>query len=310
LINATVLGVRELAVFSTGIGVGNGVVPESVRVETDLEQALARGVRAVIIANPTSLHIESALPAARTGCHLLIEKPLSHTLAGIEELHRQIGTQQVAMVGYQFRFHPSLQQIRSWLQERAIGEIVSARAVWGEYLPNWQPWRDYRTSYSARVDLGGGVLLTLSHPIEYLRWFLGEVVRVSATTSHRSGLEVDVEDTALVHLEFESGAVASVFLDFVQRPPQHNLTLIGREGVIHWDNASGIATLDSPHRRIAYAPEEFERNHLFVAEMNHFFDCIAGLDKPLCSLQDGERAVRVCIAAKESAEAGRRIDVH
>ena len=129
LINATVLGVPELAVFSTGIGVGNGVVPDGVRVETDLEQALARGVRAVIIANPTSLHIESALPAARTGCHLLIEKPLSHTLAGIEELHRQIGTQQVAMVGYQFRFHPSLQQIRSWLEERAIGEVVSARAV-------------------------------------------------------------------------------------------------------------------------------------------------------------------------------------
>src|SRR5262249_45886169 len=155
----------------------------------------------------------------------------------------------------------------------------------GEYLPAWQPWRDYRTSYAARANLGGGVLLTLSHPIDYLRWFLGEVARVSATTSRQGGLELDVEDTALVQLEFESGVVASVQLDYVQPPPFHHLTIVGRRGVIRWNNADGIAILETHHARyIATPPEQFERNDLFIAEMQHFFRCISGSDEPVCSL--------------------------
>src|SRR5262249_6864719 len=150
-----------------------------------------------------------------------------HSLMNVENLHSEVAARGLtAMVGYQFRFHPTLQHIRGWLQERTIGEIVSARAAWGEYLPAWQPWRDYRTSYSSRANLGGGVLLTLSHPIDYLRWLLGEVVSVSAVAARRSGLELDVEDTALVHLEFESGAIGSLALDYVQHPPEHSLTIV------------------------------------------------------------------------------------
>jgi predicted dehydrogenase len=242
---------------------------------------------------------------------LLIEKPLSHASLGIDALRKEVVDQKLAaMVGYQFRFHPSLRQVRSWLWEEAIGDIVSANVVWGEYLPGWQPWRDYRTSYSARASLGGGVLLTLSHPIDYLRWFLGEVVRVSAMTGQRSGLEIDVEDTALVHLEFESGALASLSLNYVQRPTQHSFTIVGRDGVIRWDNADGSAVLEVNDRRTeAHVPREFERNALFIDELNHFFDCATGKDEPACSLDDGERALALCLAAKKSARIGRTIDV-
>ena len=251
------------------------------------------------------------LEAARAGCHLLIEKPLSDAFAGIEELRQEVADQSlVAMVGYQFRFHPSLRQIRSWLIEEAIGQIVLANVVWGEYLPDWQPWRDYRTSYSAQASQGGGVLLTLSHPIDYLRWLLGEVVRVNAMTARLSGLEIDVEDIAIVQLEFESGAIASVSLDYVQRPPQHQFTLVGREGVIRWDNKSGLAVLEiDGHCSEASVPAQFERNDLFVAELNHFFQCAAREDEPACSLEDGERTLEICLAAKKSAHLRRSIDV-
>jgi predicted dehydrogenase len=309
LMNAAAAGVADLTVLRTGVQ--RRPLPGSVRVETDLNDALARQPKAAVIANPTSLHVDAALAAARAGCHLLIEKPISHTAAGIAELRQEVAGQGIAaMVGYQFRFHPSLRQIKSWLRQEAIGEIVSASVVWGEYLPNWQPWRDYRASYTARADLGGGVLLTLSHPIDYLRWLLGEVARVSAMTAYRSALEIDVEDTALVHLEFESGAIASVSLDYVQRPMQHNFTIVGRDGVIRFDNLSGLAVLEANGRRAeAPAHEGFERNSMFLDELNHFFDCAAGQDEPACSLNDGERALAVCLAAKESARSGRRIDV-
>jgi predicted dehydrogenase len=129
-------------------------------------------------------------------------------------------------------------------------------------------------------------------------------------TARQSGLEIDVEDTALVHLEFEGGAIASVSLDYVQRPSQHNLTLVGREGVIRWDNKTGLATLDSGDcHSETHAPAEFERNDMFVAELNHFFQCTAQKDEPACSLEDGAETLRVCLAAKESARLGRRIYV-
>jgi predicted dehydrogenase len=307
--NAAAAGIADLSVFRSGVE--RAPLPENVRVETDLGVALSRKPQAAVIANQTSLHIDSALAAARAGCHLLIEKPLSDAFMGIEDLRQEVAHRSlVAMVGYQFRFHPSLQQVRSWLLEGAIGEIVTANVVWGEYLPAWQPWRDYRTSYSARASLGGGVLLTLSHPIDYLRWLLGDVARVSAMTARRGGLEIDVEDTALVHLEFESGAIASVCLDYVQRPAQHNFTLVGREGVIRWDNKTGLAVLEVRGRRYeASTPSQFERNDLFIAELKHFLRCASREDEPACSLEDGEQTLRVCVAAKESARSGRRSDV-
>ena len=309
LMNAAAAGVKDLMVLHNGMQ--RRPLPQDVRVETDLNHALSRKPHAVVVANPTSLHIDYALAAARAGCHLLIEKPLSHAPRGIDELRKEVTNQGLAaMVGYQYRFHPSLRQVKSWLLERAIGEIVSANVTWGEYLPDWQPWRDYRTSYSARASLGGGVLLTLSHPIDYLRWLLGEVVSVSAMTAMRSGLNIDVEDTALVHLEFGNGAMASLSLNYVQRPTQHNFTIVGREGVICWDNADGLAVLEVNGKRSeAAVPEQFERNALFIAELNHFFDCAAGRNRPTCSLEDGERTLAVCLAAKESARSGRRIDV-
>jgi len=308
-VNAATAGITDVSVFRSGVE--RGPLPRNVRVEADLTSALARQPQAAVIANETSLHINSGLAAARAGCHLLIEKPLSDAFEGIDELRRVVTDQSlVAMVGYQFRFHPSLQQIRSWLWDEAIGEIVTANVVWGEYLPHWQPWRDYRTSYSARASLGGGVLLTLSHPIDYLRWLLGDVARVSAMTARRSGLEIDVEDTAIVHLEFKSGAIASVSLDYLQRPAQHQFTLVGSEGVIRWDNKSGFASLERNGRRCeAPLPAEFERNDLFVAELNHFLQCTVREDEPVCTLEDGEEALRICVAAKESARSGRRIDV-
>jgi len=309
--NAHELGVSDLSILRTGAGVTAARLPDNARVLTDIDSALKNGVQAVVIANPTSLHIDSALAAAKAGRHLFIEKPLSHTLAGIEELQSQVYRQHlVAMVGYQFRFHPSLRQVRSWLQEKAIGEIVSARVAWGEYLPAWQPWRDYRTSYSARSDLGGGVVLTLSHPVDYLRWLIGEVKCVTAIVSRRSGLDLDVEDTALLSLEFENGALGSVSLDYAQRPQQHDMVIVGRDGVIRWDNASGIATLELPDQRTtATVPEDFERNHMFIAEMNHFLDCIAGKKEPACSVSEGERTLRVCLAALESARSGQKVHV-
>jgi predicted dehydrogenase len=286
-------------------------------VVTDLGEALDRQPDAAIIANPTALHLETAIPAAQAGCHLLLEKPVSHTIEGIPALRKAVqqGGGQV-LVGYQFRFHPGLTQLAARIVQGAIGRPLSFRAHWGEYLPDWHPWEDYRQGYSARSDLGGGVILTLSHPLDYLRWLLGEVDSLWAFTARSGELEIDVEDTAEIGLRFQNGAIGSVHLDYHQRPPEHALEIIGTRGTLRWDNQDGSAALyQAGHGEWQHlSPENllgqerpFERNDLFLAEMRHFLEVARGEVEPACSLEDGIAALRLALAAQQSAGQEERI---
>ena len=307
--NLQTLGYRDVVLYRTG----RSTLPDdelgSLPVETDLDRALAHHPQAAIISNPTALHLPTALRAAQAGCHLLIEKPVSHALDGLDELQREVQVRGLyVLVGFQFRFHPGLRAIRQLIQEGAIGSIVHAHAHWGEYLLGWHPWEDYRRSYSARADLGGGVILTLCHPFDYLRWLLGEVESVSAIAGRLSGLELDVEDTADITLQFESGAIGTVHLDYVQRPPSHWLQITGQAGTIWWDNADGAVRCyraETDQEEVLLVPEGFERNTMFLDEMRHFLACVEGAEQPLVTLDDGIQALRIALAAKTSALEGR-----
>lgn len=301
---------RPLRLLRSGGGAALEGELADLPVEGDLEAALARAPRAVVVAVPSALHAPLALRALRAGCHVLLEKPVSHTLDGLDELRAaEAAGRGRVLVGFQWRFHPGLRAVRRWLAQGAIGDVVHARAHWGEWLPGWHPHEDYRRGYAARADLGGGVLLTLCHPFDYLRLLLGEVESVGAECARRSGLQIDVEDTALVTLRLRSGALAAVALDYARRPPAHGLHVTGREGVIDWDARSGSARLrrgDGLRRRV-HAPPGFTRAHLFRSQMRHFLDCVEGQARPACSLHDGIAALRIALAAKRAAAEGRRV---
>ncbi len=280
--------------------------------ETDLQAALAHRPDAVIIANPTALHLAVALPAARAGCHILLEKPISDTLTGVDDLRRaayEFGNR--ILVGFQFRYHPALHWIKAALDSALIGRPLSARAHWGEYLPDWHPWEDYRQGYAARKDLGGGVVLTLTHPLDYLRWLFGEVRGLSAWTGKLSDLEMDVEDTAEILLEFAAGPLASLHLNYTQRPPRHGLEIIGTAGTIRWNNADHFVeyfTAETPQWQRVPIPPDFERDHLFRAQMAHFIEVVRGDAQPACTLMDGEWALKLALAAQQSAEIRQRVE--
>ena len=272
---------------------------------TELSLALGEKPDGVIVANPTALHLEVAIAAAKAGAALFIEKPVSDNLAGLGELQSALSLSlKPTMVGFHFRFHPVLNQVKTLLESGQLGKPLSARAHWGEYLPGWHPWEDYRRSYAARADLGGGVVNTLSHPLDYLRWLLGEVETVSAWTAKLSQLELDVEDQADILLRFVGGAVASVHLDYYQRPPSHTLEIICEGGRIFWDNATGEAHIfyaQSSATDLLVPPEGFERNQMFLDEMATFVRLCQGEVLPHCTLADGIRVQEIVLAIKQSA---------
>jgi predicted dehydrogenase len=311
--NLLALGERDIVFFRSN----RSTLPDDeiagFPVETHLEAALAHRPDAVIIANPTAMHLDVAIPAAEAGCAILLEKPVANAWDRVPELEAIVGRGKArVLVGFQFRFHPTLRRAAELLAEGAIGQPVAARAHWGEYLPGWHPWEDYHQSYAARPDLGGGVILTLSHPFDYLRMLLGEAESLWAFTTGQSRLGVPVEDTAEIGIRFNPGggaasAVASVHLDYLQQPATHTLEIIGSDGTLRWDNADGSLAWfrgGAQDWQIETPPQGFERNWLFMEEMRNFIAVARGEAVPACTLNDGLRALEIALAARDSAADG------
>ena len=312
--NLTALGQEDVVLFRTG----NSTLPDAplagLPIENDLGTALDRWrPECVVVSNPTALHLPTALAAAKAGCHLLIEKPVSHTLEGIGDLQAAVrASGSRVLVGYHFRFNPGLQWVERLLGQGTIGRVLRATAHWGEYLPDWHPWEDYRKSYSARPELGGGVLLTLSHPFDYLRWLLGEFGEVSAEAKTSEALGLDVEDWAEVELRSSSDASVNVHLDYLQKPPSHWLEIEGSEGKLRWESDSSEvrwATSGEANDQTHAAPAGFERNDMFLAEMRHFIDVAGGRADPVCGLEDGVKALQIALTARESARSGGKMEL-
>jgi predicted dehydrogenase len=294
-------------------------------VETDLQQALKKHKPdAVIVANPTSLHLDVTIPAAEAGCQILLEKPVSNSLERLDVLQSAAQkTGSKILVGFQFRYHPTLNKARELIQNGALGRVLTVHAHWGEYLPQWHPWEDYRQSYAARTNLGGGVILTLTHPLDYLRYLLGDVETLWSFNGHISPLEVDVEDAAEIGLKFKNDVIGSVHLNYFQRPPVHRLEIVGTSGTLRWDNADGVLQFhkmqtpfgshsDNPPAPVIETfspPQGFERNQLFIAQTKHFIEVVRGEAKPVCNLNDGIMALKIALAAYESQKTGNIINL-
>ncbi len=323
--NLHALGVHDLSVYRTSDRPPPRSIPDEVRTFHDYNEALNEKPDIVIIANPTSLHLDFALEAARRGCHLYLEKPVSHTMKGVAELTEAVRANGcTAIVGCQLRYHPGLRKVKDWIDEGLAGRIMTAQVDLGEYLPGWHPWEDYRTSYAAKSGMGGGVILTLIHELDYCHWLFGRARRIFAMGGHRTLLEVgeDLDDTAMISLETESGVLVQLRMDYWRRPPVRRFAAAGDRGCIHWDYTHGTAVLvrhpaaDAPGAipaadwqddivQEAFAlPDDFDRNELFLDAMNDFLESIRTGKEPAVPLSEGVAVLETALAAKASIQDG------
>lgn len=282
-------------------------------VETDINEAIKKHKPdAVIVSNPTSLHLDIAIPAAQAGCAILLEKPISHSMERIDELNSTVKKSGAkVLVAFQFRFHPSLIKAKELISNGEIGRIISANVHFGEYLPAWHPWEDYRISYAARADMGGGVVATQCHSLDYLPWLVGDKVEsVFGYTAKLSNLEIDVEDTAKIALRFVNGALGSLHLDFNQQPSEHHFTIVGTNGTIKWNLADGAVKMYQPEKKdwvVCQLPAGWERNVMFLEQTKHFLDVVKGKANPFCTLEDGIQVMKIISAVHESQKTGKVI---
>jgi predicted dehydrogenase len=307
------LGIAKIAAVDP---VGERLKTVGERFEIELfssaeEAILAFEPNVVFVCTPPVTHVGFALIAVRAGAHVFIEKPLSNTMECVDRLSSEAAAQnRVVQVGYNLRFHPGIRAIKKLADDLAVGRILWARAEVGQFLPDWRPSQDYRHSYTARRELGGGIILDASHEIDYMLWILGTPVELACMAGRVSRLEVDVEDCATLLVRFASGAQADVHMDFVQRGYSRSCILAGEEGKIVWDyclNRVDVLRPGKPPETLTY---EFQPNQMYVEEVKHFFECIHCNVAPSCGIAEASQSLGVALSAKAAASEKRWITVN
>jgi len=191
----------------------------------------------VWICSPTHLHAEQAVEALKRGVHVFIEKPVAHQIMaahGVRDAWEAMPKKSLVWVGCNMRFHPAVKRLKQVIEEERIGRPLIYRIHFSHYLPNMRPGIDYRRTYAARADMGGGIILDDIHDIDLALWLGGPVKRFVGFAGHSGFLEMDAEDVAHISLCHENGAFSDVHMDFLRRDKSRGIQVIGEKGTLEW----------------------------------------------------------------------------
>ena len=266
-----------------------------------------------VIANPSSMHLPIAKSLAVSGVHLLVEKPISNDLNGVRDLLNECkNSKSVLTVGYNLRFSDSLNHFKDALEKNLIGKPLIVNCEVGSFLPNWRTDSDYKNSVSAKRNLGGGVLLELSHEIDYLEWIFGSIHWARATIMRQSSLKIDVEDSALLTLGIEnssnSNLVATLNMDFIRHDYVRNCLVVGELGSLKWDGIKHEVSLfekDAKDWKVLFSSKK-SIDDTYIEEWKDFLHCIETGDSPRVSGVDGFKTLQVIEAIRLSAPSGQQ----
>ena len=236
------------------------------------------------ITNPTSCHVEFAIECASRGIHLFIEKPLSNSLANTDILLDIIRQKKiVTYVGCNLRFDPIITHLKSMISPERWSH---ACVICSSYLPQWRPERDYRNSYSARKDLGGGVILDLIHEPDYCSWLFGTIDKIEGTAGKISNLNIETEDFADMVLTHTNGFKSHIHLDYVGKIPQRKIEIQGGGLCLEADLLARTLTSIADSSKGTFKLDAIDRDFTYIEELKYFFDCIENGTEPMNSIEE------------------------
>jgi len=306
--NLASLGVGRLIAVDPDPARRSALEAIAAEVHAELHDGLASKPEVVVVATPPTLHAAPLVAALEAGAHVFVEKPLDATHEGAA-IAREAARRhdQVVWVGYQFRFHPAVQRLRELVAKGAIGRPLLIRAEVGQYLPDWRPQQDYRASYNARRDLGGGIILDASHEMDYSRLLMGEIVAVSAVAGKLTALDIDVEDAALVLARFADGALGEWHLDTIQRAYTRGAKLVGEEGTLVWEWPAVVRLFRAETQR--WETDEFplDMNRVYRDEIEAFLAATRGEPGAGATIDEAFRVMEIALAVKRAAAERREI---
>ncbi|WP_116998974.1 Gfo/Idh/MocA family protein [Desertimonas flava] len=275
-------------------------------VTIDWSEFLAGGLDAVVIASPDAAHVPQLVDCHRLGLPVLLEKPVAPSLAEATDALAATAGDGV-LVGYVLRHHPLLRRAATLVGDGAIGRIASAHLS----VSAAETLAVARNRFSEPVPYR--LVVDYSHEWDTVRWLLGPVRRCAATATTFDDLADDVacrrEHPHAVDalLELESGAAATVHLDYLRSDRGRWATFVGTDGTLTVDVAMATIRLDrgaAPVHEVVAT----DRDDAFGAQLAHFLDVVRGVP-PLVTLADGVAALAVADSVRRASESEGWVDV-
>jgi len=264
----------------------------------------------IIIASPATQHLSDTLNCLDLNIPILIEKPISNSLKNVYNFQNKIlEKKSKILIGYVLRYSNNANLFKKNISNHNLGDLLFARVSCSSYLPDWRPGQDYRRTVSASSKYGGGVLLELSHEIDYANWFFGPFLKVQAVLKNSGTLDIDVEDTADLILTNSQGINIVVHLDFCSRYPIRECKLYGSKATMNLDFLDKkIEIVDSEHKTLFFNKED-DLEHLFVKQLTFFLKGVFHEDFIINNVNDSIETLKIIESARMSNQLNKVIEL-
>jgi predicted dehydrogenase len=260
---------------------------------------------ATLICTPSNLHVEHALLAAEHGHNLFIEKPVACSLDKLDDLQAVVQSQKLLThVAANMRFHLGPARLKEIVDEGVLGKMLWANFWGGMRLPDWHPTEDYRQMYSSKVSLGGGALLDFIHELDLAVWFFGPPTTISSSLRRSGSLEIETEDLVDSIWMYENGPQLTLHLDYLQRPFQRGIRILGEKGWAEWNLSAQSVELflyESGSVEKSSYKEKQEKSRMYVNQASYFMDCLQQKRESTSNLEAGTNALRVALRMRDSS---------
>lgn len=277
------------------------------------EKCLDEKPDVALVCNVTNKHTKTALKLAEKKIHLFIEKPLSNSLNDIELLKSICKKNKlITMVGCNLRFHKCIKKIKDIIDSQKLGKPISIQVESGSYLPEWHPDENYKKSYASRTDLGGGVILTCIHELDYLYWFLGRIDEIFSFSGTISNLGITSEDHASFIMKFSSGQIGELHLDYYQKPDFRKCKIIFVGATIYWNsnnNSVKLYNFKTNKWKTLLKLKNYDRNQMYFEEIKYFLKCVESKISTINPIDSGQEVLKTALIAKQSSRKKRMLKI-
>lgn len=248
----------------------------NIRYVNSISDAINDGVENIFICNPSNMHVETLLECMKYNCKIFVEKPLCENINDIRLIKKMLKkSNSIIQIGYQYRFHPYIKNAKDIINSNILGDILFVNSEIGEFIGDWHKYESYEESYASKKCLGGGVISTQSHEIDYIYYLLGMPHSVYNISDKLSNLNMDVEDVSMTLMKYKTASkcfFVSIHQDYIQSPPVRSCKIVGVNGVLNIDFLKSSLQLYIGGKLVLNKQCQFNRNDMFVEELYMFFN--------------------------------------
>ena len=306
------LGEFEIAACRTKKGMKN--VPDDIdgkiRYFYDENEAFAWNPDFMIVSNPTNLHLEYLIKSIDHNIDALIEKPIANEYNAITEVKNRIKKRKNKIcVGFNLRFHPIVKKVKESIDRGEYGKVLKANLYVGEYLPFWHPYEDYRKSYAARNELGGGSLRTFSHEIDLGQYWFGDYDKIFAKVSKISDLDIDVDDSTDIFAGMRNGVILKISMDYLNPLGERKGEIFFENGLLKYNflkMAIKFTDYADGESKTLFKLENYDYNAQYKCQMEKF---INRSDEEICTVEEGINVMKIIDKCEESNQTERMLHV-